>query len=56
MYRRLESKPIKIEASDSKTEKACLCSCRSEKSEDGEKSPEAITATIQLGQELFVNG
>lgn len=56
MYRRLESKPIKIEAQDAKTDADCVCTCGSEKAIDGEKKPEANTALNQMAAHIKING
>jgi len=56
MYRRLESKPEKIEFKDDSAESECNCSCRTEKATDGEKKPDANLTANQLRLHYDING
>jgi hypothetical protein len=56
MYRRLEPKPAKIEAKDSKSEEECKCTCGTEKAVDGEKKPAANYTNNYLNEHFIING
>ena len=56
MYRRLESKPVKIEAKDSASEAECKCTCGTEKTADGDKQPAANFSINQLTEHMKING
>lgn len=56
MYRRLESKPEKIEAKDTNSEAECICNCGTTEVIDGKKQPKANTTTNTIGTHIKING
>lgn len=56
MYRRLEPKSEKMLAKESKADTTCVCTCKSEKSPDGETQPAATKSGNQLNTHYEING
>lgn len=56
MYRRLEPKSEKILAKESKADTTCICTCKSEKSSEGEPQAATTKSGNQLKTHYDING
>ena len=56
MYRRMESRDLKIEAVERKTEAICHCSCKTAQPKEGPSRPEANLTGSKLSLESEISG
>ena len=47
MYRRLEPKPLKVEAKEISEKAKCTCNCKAPQLKDGQPKPEGSLASIE---------
>jgi len=56
MYRRLESKIMKIETKEAASDAECVCTCKTEKPKDGPPKPAATSSSTQISDNYRING
>ncbi len=56
MYRRLEPKAAKMEATEKISEDICVCVCKGVQSKDAPPQPESLHAGEELATDFRING